>query len=399
MSTPRAILAHLQAAARRPAVLALHTVALVALLGGSVAWSANGKTVALAVDGQPQNIDFRGDTVGDALEEAGLVVGEHDQIVPSLDSEVEDGDRVALRRGRQLQLVVDGVPRTVWVTASSVDEALDQLGLRDTGMALSASRSRRIPLDGLALDVRLPKAVTVTVDGATTPRTTTATTVGDLLAEAGIGLSSTDRVSVPTADALTEGLVVTVTRVSVAETVEEVAVPFDVVRRNDAGLLVGQTKVLTSGRKGLVRKTFSVETVDGTVSGRRLVSEQQVTAPVTQIVAVGTKPKPKPKPQPKPAPAPSSTSSSSGPRASTSGADGLNWPALARCESGGNPRIVSSNGMYHGLYQFSTSTWRSVGGSGQASQASPDEQTYRAKLLYSRSGSGQWPSCGPRLFS
>ena len=373
---------------RRPAVLALHALVLVALLGGSVAWSATGTTVALAVDGEPREVDFRGDTVADALAAAGLSVGEHDVVVPALDSEVEDGDRVALRRGRQIQLVVDGVAKTVWVTATSVDEALAQIGLLDGAMALSASRSRRIPLEGLALDVRLPKTVTLTVDGATAPRTTTAATVADLLVEAGVVLGVTDRVSVPLNDAPTEGLVVTVNRVSVAEAVEEVPVPFGIERRNDAGLLVGQTKVITPGRKGLVRKTFSVETVDGRVTARRLVSEQQVTAPVTQVVAVGTKPKPKPA---------SAPARSSGPRASTAGADGLNWAALARCESGGNPRAVSPNGLYHGLYQFASSTWRSVGGSGQASQASADEQTYRAKLLYQRSGRSPWPHCGRYL--
>ena len=60
---------------------------------------------------------------------------------------------------------------------------------------------------------------------------------------------------------------------------------------------------------------------------------------------------------------------------------------------------MSSNGLYHGLYQFSTSTWQSVGGSGVASQASAGEQTSRAQALYSRSGVGQWPHCGPRLYS
>ena len=74
-----------------------------------------------------------------------------------------------------------------------------------------------------------------------------------------------------------------------------------------------------------------------------------------------------------------------------------NWPALAQCESGGNPRIVSSNGLYHGLYQFSVPTWRSMGGSGAASSASADEQTYRAQILYDRAGPGQWPHCGKRL--
>ena len=71
----------------------------------------------------------------------------------------------------------------------------------------------------------------------------------------------------------------------------------------------------------------------------------------------------------------------------------LNWGALARCESGGNPHAVNPAG-YYGLYQFSVGTWQGVGGSGLPSQASPAEQTYRAQILYSRSGRSPWPYCG-----
>ena len=80
-------------------------------------------------------------------------------------------------------------------------------------------------------------------------------------------------------------------------------------------------------------------------------------------------------------------------------ADSLNWAALAKCESGGNPTAVSSTGKYHGLYQFSVSTWQAVGGAGLPSDASAEEQTARAKMLYNRSGAGQWPHCGKNLFS
>ncbi|MDD9205688.1 transglycosylase family protein, partial [Georgenia sp. 10Sc9-8] len=73
------------------------------------------------------------------------------------------------------------------------------------------------------------------------------------------------------------------------------------------------------------------------------------------------------------------------------------WADLARCESGGDPTIVSANGLYYGLYQFSLATWRSVGGSGLPSQASVAEQTERAKILQARSGWGQWPHCAARL--
>ncbi len=68
--------------------------------------------------------------------------------------------------------------------------------------------------------------------------------------------------------------------------------------------------------------------------------------------------------------------------------------SIAACESGGDPTAASADGSYHGLYQFDYGTWASVGGSGDPGAASPEEQTYRAAMLYSKSGSSPWPICG-----
>lgn len=68
--------------------------------------------------------------------------------------------------------------------------------------------------------------------------------------------------------------------------------------------------------------------------------------------------------------------------------------AIAACESGGNPQAVGGGGVYRGKYQFTYSTWASVGGSGDPAAASSAEQDYRASLLYARDGASQWPVCG-----
>jgi hypothetical protein len=68
--------------------------------------------------------------------------------------------------------------------------------------------------------------------------------------------------------------------------------------------------------------------------------------------------------------------------------------AIAACESGGNPEAVSPEGTYMGLFQFDQGTWESVGGTGLPTEASAEEQEYRAALLYSEAGSSPWPVCG-----
>ncbi|WP_414042307.1 transglycosylase family protein [Macrococcus sp. EM39E] len=75
---------------------------------------------------------------------------------------------------------------------------------------------------------------------------------------------------------------------------------------------------------------------------------------------------------------------------------GLNWGALAQCESGNNPSINTGNGFY-GMYQFDLQTWRGVGGYGYPHQASAAEQTKRAQILYNQRGAQPWPVCGLRL--
>jgi hypothetical protein len=74
----------------------------------------------------------------------------------------------------------------------------------------------------------------------------------------------------------------------------------------------------------------------------------------------------------------------------------IDWSALARCESGGNPHITDPSGRYGGLYQFDTDTWHSLGGHGLPQDASASEQTSRARALFHERGLSPWPVCGTR---
>ena len=79
----------------------------------------------------------------------------------------------------------------------------------------------------------------------------------------------------------------------------------------------------------------------------------------------------------------------------SSGPTGV-WAQLAQCESGGNPTTNTGNGFY-GMYQFTLSTWRALGGTGLPSEASAAEQTRLAQKLQASAGWGQWPACAASL--
>jgi uncharacterized protein YabE (DUF348 family) len=357
---------------RRSLQLSLFALVLVGLVGGSLAFFLAQKSVTVTVDGQSRSVGTYADTVGEVLEEEGLRPASQDVVLPALHQAVSDGATVVLNRARPLELTVDGVSREVFVTALSVDQALEQLGYRADDLVLSASRSERLPLRGMELTITTPKDVVLVSDGKERVVSTTAGTAGDLLAEQDIVLSATDRISLRPDQALLDQMRLQVFRVQVSEVDVASAIAPERVETADPAAYVGSDTVTQAGVAGEQVTTFRVTVTDGVETGRESLTSTVTREPVAEHVAVGSKPRP---------------------------SSALNWAALAACESGGRPDAVSGTGTYRGMYQFSYQTWAGVGGSGDPAAASAAEQTMRAQALYERSGAGQWPHCGPRLFS
>lgn len=362
--------------------LTAQVLAVVGVVSGAAAVTVMNKEVDLTVDGRTSTVHAFGGSVADVLASEGITVGEHDLVSPAPAAAVHDGSDVVVRYARQLTLTTDGRQRTHWTTARSVDEALDQIGVRDRSTRLSVSRSLPLGRSGLSLSAATRKDVRLVVGGKVMPRTTYSTTVAQLLAEAKVRTGPLDSVSAKPTTRLSDGAGVVVTRRLRKAVSQPVSLPFATTRVKSDDLTVGTTKVKSKGQPGVARAAFVETWVDGRRTARAATGRTVVTAPVARVVLVGTKPKPKPEP---------TVDDTAIPRSG-----GLNWAALARCESGGSPSAVNPNGHY-GLYQFSLQTWRGVGGSGNPVNASTAEQTRRAQILYDRSGAGQW-SCGSHLF-
>ncbi len=354
---------------------AVQGLVLAALLGGVTAYVAFEKTVTVSVDGSTRQIHSFAATVGAALASDSITTGSHDLVSPAPSAALADNSTITVKYGRPINVTVNGTPEHAWVHAPTVGGAMQELGIRIQGARfVSVDPGTPISRSGRDFAVFTMRHVTFLVDGKTDQIDTTAATVQDAMGQAGITLQNQDTASVPMASLPTDGETISILRVTGTTEVKEVSLPYTVTKQDDPSSYVGTTTVVTPGQNGVAKVTYALQIINGVKQAPKEISRVVTKQPVTEVEKVGTKALP-------------------------SSASGLNWAALANCESGGNPHAVDPSGTYYGLYQFSVSTWDSLGGSGLPSNASAAEQTTRAELLYQRSGAGQWPVCGHFLFS
>jgi uncharacterized protein YabE (DUF348 family) len=373
---------------RRSLTYGIYGAVLAAAVVGTAAYatSSSGTPVTVVVDGQAKKITTSAHDVRGALKNAGYPIGAHDLVAPSAGSHLKSGATIVLNRGRQLHLLVDGQPKNVWTVEPTVARALAALGYPSADF-VSVSRSTRLPLTAAtSIELRAPKAVTLVHDHTTQQVTTTAPTVAQLLSTVGVTVGAQDRVTPAVGAAVTKGLTIRVQRVTTKQVTAHTSIAFPTVKHDDSSMYEGQTTVTTHGKSGSKALTYSVTYVDGKETGRTLVTSKVTAVPRSQVEKVGTKHKPTPK-------------VSKAEPSTSHGDSGLDWDAVAQCESGGNWHINTGNGYYGGL-QFDKGTWLSNGGGAyapRADEASREQQIAIADKIYDSRGSSPWPVCGANL--
>ena len=371
----------------RTTVISVATATTLLVAGAAAASIGTSyRHVTIEVDGVSRDVSGFFTTAGDALNIAGVSVGDHDLVAPAADQSVSNGDTVVVRTATPYDVTVDGSQTVAWSTASTVSDILSALPAQTSSMAADRSFARaEMPLGEGGETVH----VVASADEGTSA----------ILEKAGVNAGPIDRVTLENSGGETTVRVARVVRGKSSATTE---IPFETEEREDPEAEEGTEKVVQEGVAGSEVTESYQETIDGNVTVAAILTTTR-TEPTTHIVSKGTKEKKKAE-EPKETPASSSDSSSSGSSSSgsssggsaaVSGDDAAIWAAIAQCESGGNPSTNTGNG-YYGMYQFSLPTWQSVGGTGLPSDASAEEQTMRARMLQQRAGWGQW-GCAYKL--
>jgi len=186
--------------------------------------------------------------------------------------------------------IVDG-DKVMQVTSfnSSVGDLI-----KDKGIILS-EQDRMIPgpeallEDHMEIVIKRAVEVYLTVGGQQSPVLTSADTVSQMLAEAGVELGEEDIVE-PALDApIGPGMSISVVRVSHRMETAEKEVPFKTVVRTNDEVYKGIETVISKGSNGAIRENILITYHDGQEVNREVVGQEVVKAPEDQLVEKGTK--------------------------------------------------------------------------------------------------------------
>jgi uncharacterized protein YabE (DUF348 family) len=275
-------------------VAALAVLYVVSPLTKNQAHAENGRIVTIYHDGQQQVIATNAETVGEALDRAGVKVEQNDAVEPAQNIKlVAQSYDVNVYRARPVT-VVDGAERyrimSPYQSAKKIAEAAglqvydedilaitridDFVAQGGAGLMLTITRSTplHLVLYGKAVDIR-----------------TQAKTVGELLKEKGITLGAKDDISPAAATPITANMTLDVYRDGEQTASEEKEIDFTTKQVQDADQPVGYKKIDTPGVKGKKIVTYQIELKNGKEVSRKEIQSVTTVEPKQQVEIIGTK--------------------------------------------------------------------------------------------------------------
>ena len=223
------------------------------------------------------------------LEKANIQIGSNDIV------ERDDTNGVVIKIRREMAATVeaDGAEQTV--SAHYGDKVSDVIA--EAGVVLDDNDAVNVDINGELTDntdlvVTRYHKVTVHDNGTTQIVDVPEGTVANVLPAANITLGEEDTLSVAETEPVTDGMEVTVNRVTYATQTVTEDIPFETEVIETADLYKGETQVQTAGVNGTKTAVKECKFVNGQLVESTDVAVLSETAPVAEVQLVGTKTKP-----------------------------------------------------------------------------------------------------------
>lgn len=230
------------------------------------------------------------------LAEAGIALQPTDRVlvngVPhAVDEEITVPGAIQLqvRRAVTVTLVTPQGGQTIQSSALRVGEVLDEAGV-EIGAGDSVNPAVDAPInEGMTIAYTPARDLVVTSGGTSMTIRSSAKTVGEALAEAGIPLMGLDASHPSENEALPADGQIRVVRVRESISVEIQSIPFETETTYSEDVAFGKTEILQPGLNGLAMIRTRIRYEDGVETSREVEDEVVLQEPRKQIAASGSK--------------------------------------------------------------------------------------------------------------
>jgi uncharacterized protein YabE (DUF348 family) len=265
----------------------LRTLVLAVAVAAPVLAFAGERNVALDIEGTVRSVRTYATSADELLDRKGIDARTRDLVSPG--TALGDGDRIVYRRAKTINLVLDGERRTVVARGLTVGDALTDLGMvpGPSDHVFPAPEAKLRP--SMELFVRNAVQAKVRVDGHLRDVVSSADTVRNLLAQAGISVGPNDYVFPARATEPRSGMWIRVVRVHRIISERTVRIPFRYITRRDSSMESGVRKVIQQGAEGSKVQRFRVVLEDGRRVSSTMLGERVIRSPQDYIVRLGTK--------------------------------------------------------------------------------------------------------------
>ncbi|WP_047376191.1 3D domain-containing protein [Exiguobacterium sp. ZOR0005] len=251
--------------------------------------------ITIIDDGLRIEHETRAKSVLEVLEETGIEIDEADYVTPALSAELPSERIIHIERANTVSLQIGyGQIETIETRERTVRDVLLRYGVA-VREGDDVYPDVRTPItSGMTIRYQPVVAVNVIVEDKAKTVYTMATTVEQVLREAGVDVSERDTISPALVQTVREGMTITVNTSRDVVQYENRLIPFDIVKEEDETLEVGQTVVAQVGVPGLERTRYALTVENGTITNRTETGIETLQTVRPQIIKVGTKPVPEP---------------------------------------------------------------------------------------------------------
>lgn len=269
------------------------TVMILITVGSVVSVAAVTCNANINYNGVKKSVQLFSSNTQDILETAGVQVSAKDLVVRN-ESQVSGGEvNIVVKSAYEVKISADNklTPVTVHYD-DTVAQALAESGVTPGANDIVVPSLDTKVFDKMLIEVKRKFNVTIDADGQTQTAVVPEGSVEEALSHAGLSVGSEDIVTPAPTAAVSEGMKISVARVTYQEVTATQSIAYTNTNVNDNTLYKGTKKIQTAGQNGSQSVVTRQKLIDSALTSSEVVSTTVVVKPVNQVTTVGTKKKP-----------------------------------------------------------------------------------------------------------